>query len=741
MAGNRAIYEQAMQAGNDSAWDQDWTGAIKNYAQALKEFPEDSMALNSLGLSLLESGQYEDALKVYTRAYQLHPDDPVPLEKCADVLERLGRLQDAAQRYVAVAEVYLGQRDYDKAIGNWERATRLTPGLLQIHARLAQAYERIGQKRSALREYLTLAFNFQRTGDRERALQFVERALRLEPSNPQAINAREAIARGADMLAPEVDDENGAVEPGSAQEFIDVAEEETSTAGGSHPDGPLGEATEKALASLAEVVFTGNLSAATSQVIQAIELQKIGDNQAALESFQRAEAGGMRYPAMFMSMGTLLIKLERWADAQKYLERAKSENDYTAGVAHGMGRALMGLKQTQAAAQQLINALRLVDTGLAVTTGEFDELTAVYNDLMKGIQNRQEMDVAAMNQQIVKMLTGPDWKVRIRETLRSIAQRPPGEDPIPHLINPEMVNAVSRIDTYIRQRLLTLAMDEAFRVIETQPDLLSVHQRIAQILMEEGHTQAAINKYNMVANTYLARDQVNQAADILNEVITIAPMDINLRTSLIELLEREQQYDKLLDEYISLANAHYQLADFEQARATYQEAMRLAQRVNAAPGKRAEVLHHMADIDMSRLDLRSAMRNYEQIRTLDPNDVKARQALVDINYRLNNQLDAVKELDGLLRLYAQQRRGDLIVSTLERMVSDMPNDMALRSRMAAVYRQTNRKVDAIAQLDALADLQLDAGLIQDACATIKQIIALGTPDAEQYKNLLTQLGC
>src|SRR5690242_990678 len=105
MAGNRAIYEQAMQAGNDSAWDQNWTGAIKNYAQALKEFPEDSMALNSLGLSLLESGQYEDALKVYTRAYQLHPDDPVPLEKCADVLERLGRLQDAAQRYVAVAEV------------------------------------------------------------------------------------------------------------------------------------------------------------------------------------------------------------------------------------------------------------------------------------------------------------------------------------------------------------------------------------------------------------------------------------------------------------------------------------------------------------------------------------------------------------------------------------------------------------------------------------------------------------
>ncbi len=101
----------------------------------------------------------------------------------------------------------------------------------------------------------------------------------------------------------------------------------------------------------------------------------------------------------------------------------------------------------------------------------------------------------------------------------------------------------------------------------------------------------------------------------------------------------------------------------------------------------------------------------------------------------------MKELDGLLRLYAQQRRGDLIVSTLEKMVADLPNDMALRSRLAAVYRQTNRKKDAIAQLDALGEMQLEAGLYQDACATIKQIVALGPTDAEQYKNLLTQLGC
>jgi len=42
-------------------------------------------------------------------------------------------------------------------------------------------------------------------------------------------------------------------------------------------------------------------------------------------------------------------------------------------------------------------------------------------------------------------------------------------------------------------------------------------------------------------------------------------------------------------------------------------------------------MHRMGDIDVSRLDLRQAMRTYEQIRKLDPDDERARRALVDLN--------------------------------------------------------------------------------------------------------------
>ncbi len=314
MAGNREIFNQAIDAGNSAAWDQEWGKAIAAFTRAVQEFPEEPLALMGLGLALLQTGRLDDALKVYNRARQLTHDDPAPLEKCADVLERLGRLQEAAQMYVTAADVYLGQRDLDKAIGNWERATRLTPGLLQIHYRLAQAYERTGQKHSAVREYLTLAFNFQRSSDKEKALQAAERARRLEPSSPQVLNTIQAIQSDNLMAMPE--DEDAAQKEAPAKKALDF--DDNREVGDSHPDGPLGEAAEKALASLAEIVMSGDLDFTTAQVIQAIELQKIGESQQAVDSFLNAEESGMHNDPMYLCMGAMFLKTEDWGNAKTY---------------------------------------------------------------------------------------------------------------------------------------------------------------------------------------------------------------------------------------------------------------------------------------------------------------------------------------------------------------------------------------------------------------------------------------
>jgi DNA-binding SARP family transcriptional activator len=183
------------------------------------------------------------------------------------------------------------------------------------------------------------------------------------------------------------------------------------------------------------------------------------------------------------------------------------------------------------------------------------------------------------------------------------------------------------------------------------------------------------------------------------------------------------------------------LADIANARTTYNQAIQLAQRIGADNSKVILILHKLADIDMTRLELRAALRAYENVKHLDPTDVKARRALIELNYRLSDPTAATNELDGLLQHYARQRDGRAILELLESWVEKRPKDEALRTRLGAVYQQIKRNKEALDQLNVLLELQLNNGRHNEACQTLKRILLLQPASPQHYLNLLQQLGC
>ena len=743
MPGNREAYEQSMNAGHNAAWDQDWPGAITAYGHAIQEFPEDSEAHIHLGLALLKSGRLDDALKVYNRASQLTPGDPIPLEKSADVLERMGRLQDAAQRYVSVAEIFLNQRDFNKAIANWTRATELTPGLMSVHAKLAQAYEHIGNKKEAIYHYLMLAYNFQRSGENKKAVRAGQRALKLEPNNSQTLNILHALESGREIPPPASRSKAASSDGGS---FLSPEMDTRQSVGEADPLGPIGEAMTEALSLLATyVVESGDLDMAGSFALQGLELQRQGEHQAAIAAYQQAESS-LRHPSLKLNLGGLLLLTDQPAEAIKQLGEATMHPDLSAGAYHGLGLGYFKSGKQKQATRYLIQSLQAVDTSLAASMNEVEELTAVYEQLLMALEGRADEALATMNERFTQLLQGRDWKQRISETRRQLQEaiRVSGEQGAFEVLvtgrGGELTQSVSLIDRYTRQGLLTLAMDEAHRAIELSPFYLPIHVRMAEIMMREGRIRQAISKYNHVAKTYLVRGENDRAASILGEVLEMAPLDISIRTSLIELLETEERWDEALDQYIDLADTYNQLGDFDMARSTYTQAERLAGRVGGDVEKIVRIKHRIADIDQMRLDIRKAQRLYEEIVELDPDDERARRMLIDLNYRQGNQVEAIRRLDQLLSLFARKRQTNRIIQMLEELTTVYPNDTGLRSRLAAIYRQVGRTEDAIKQLDALGELQLEAGLHEEAASTIKQIIALKPPSVEDYKRLLSQLG-
>ncbi|MGB1288881.1 MAG: tetratricopeptide repeat protein, partial [Aggregatilineales bacterium] len=312
MADNSEHFQQFMEEGHNAAWQHDWVTAAQAYRKACELMPENADARINLGLAYLNSGQLAPALKEYRLATKLTPADPVPLERSADVLERMGKLKDAAQYYVRVADVYLKQRDLTKAIGNWERATQLTPGLVSIHARLAQAYERIGDTKQAIREYLTLAFNFQRMDDVEKGKRAVQRALKMEPNNRQALNTLQALETGGavtpptDMRKPRQAvplDEPADNEPdlfwSPETDVVEISE--------SDPLGPVGEAMSIALELLAAHMVEIGLDPNAMFVLQGMEFQRQSAHSSAINTYKQADAGGLKHPALHLNLGALLL--------------------------------------------------------------------------------------------------------------------------------------------------------------------------------------------------------------------------------------------------------------------------------------------------------------------------------------------------------------------------------------------------------------------------------------------------
>src|SRR5512136_2420313 len=104
-----------------------------------------------------ERKQWEKALTEYQNALNEFPDDLGVLEKTADVLERLGRLEDAAQAYQTIASTRSRQRHPDQALEYWERAVRLDNNLIDSHKNLVFAYSSQGKAKNAVRENLALA--------------------------------------------------------------------------------------------------------------------------------------------------------------------------------------------------------------------------------------------------------------------------------------------------------------------------------------------------------------------------------------------------------------------------------------------------------------------------------------------------------------------------------------------------------------------------------------------------------
>ncbi len=750
MAGDRARYNQALSKGHSFSWDQRWGEAIEQFKLAVAEFGDEPAPYAGLGMAYLELEELEQALENYKLAARHSRGDIIYLRQVAAVQERLAQNEAAGQTYMAIGEILLRNGAVDEAAENWNRAVQLAPNLLGAHQRLAKYYTQQDQVRPAVRAHLSAARLYQVRGDTDRALRTSREALNLDPRNPDILTAIEMIQHGEEIVAPiesgqipsledDLRDGAGAAARAGGE---DAAAEEAS---------PVQNAQRMALEQLAEELFEegGDGDVAFARVERdallgkALDLQTRGLINEAINYYERAIEAGVNSAAAHFNLGLLYQSKLRFEDAIRELMISVQEHEYRLGSHFALGESYRGRGKIDKAVEHFVTVLKIVDLA-TVQHDQADRLIELYENLADSLLTRGEPEKASLfANSLVEFLSHKGWEDKVKAARTRLDALSGGRMMILGDIltagSAQVLESLYLSQEYARRDMLGAAVEEVYRAIVLSPEYLPAHIHLGELLARVNRTEAAVAKFAAVSDAFRIRGDMNSAINMYERIVQISPLDLTIRSRLVELHKRLGQIDRSLEHYLALGEAYYQLAQVDKAREIYQDALKLAPRGSEEHGWRARLLHRLADIDMQRFDWTRALGAYRELRVEEPDDERTAITLIDLYYRVGQPALALRELDQYLKQLVSSGRGNKVAGILEDMARRHPAETGIVQRLVRLYLSQNRRKEAFERLDALGEAQLEAGETKQAIATIEQIVKLGPPNALSYQQLLKEL--
>lgn len=770
MPGDQQRYKRMMSQGHSAAWDQEWGKAVGYYRQALEEFPDSIQAIISIASAYFEMGDFDAALDEYRKVIVRSPNDILVLEKIARIFEIQGHYKAGAETSLRVAEVHLKNGDTNKAVENWQRTIRLSPNNLKARMRLANQYEATAQLQPAVAELIVIASLFQHEGEKTRALDTLQHALKLQPKNLEAQQALGLLRANQFLPLPDVKRIRREALPIQERQLTQL---EAPVEKASEARSPIAAAEKNAIAALAAMIFEGDAIVSTARdvrnlqdialgtgplnrvqqdqtritlhISQAVDLQARGHRRQAAEELERAIAIGLDQAAAFFDLGILFEREGKLDQAIRNLQTSVKHADYALPSRLMIGRILLRQERLHESAIQYLEAIRLADM-LSVPEDKQLALMQAYEPRLEAFANESNPEIQGkLVKSVEKLLNQDHWLDKVKQLRQQLPEQTKGLPPLPvvdlitEMQGSQVVDMLTNIHDLTRRGYYRIAMEEAFIAIEFAPTYLPLHTFMGEILIKQDRLSEAITKFNTVARAYSARGEADRSVDLFRRITRMAPLDLSTRQRLIEQLTASGKVEDTVQEYLELGDVYYRLAELDKARETYQRALNLSQQAKVPSEWMIEILHHLADIDLQRLDWKQAVKIFEQIVRIDPGDRKASIGLVDLYFRLMNDKAALAALGNYVAYLNRQGLQHEILETLENLVANNPEQVPLRRTLAEQYQLAGNHARAIEIWDDLGNQLLNDRDIPGARQAIEAILALNPDNAADYRRVLENL--
>lgn len=144
---------------------------------------EKRLTLQRSAQKYLGQGKIDAAIKQYRRLLELKPDDLETRRILGDLFLKQHDVNAAVEHFEWIADYYLKEGFFSKAIAMYKRITRVSPNYEDVYFKLADLYTKQGLVIEAKQIYLDLAEESKRKNDHKRALDMYKRILEFDRNN------------------------------------------------------------------------------------------------------------------------------------------------------------------------------------------------------------------------------------------------------------------------------------------------------------------------------------------------------------------------------------------------------------------------------------------------------------------------------------------------------------------------------------------------------------------------------
>lgn len=710
MTDSEERFQKILDQAHSSAWEGEWERAISLYQRAIQLDPTQASAWLGLGYTQLQLGNPQEAYRAYQQASQLQPQDPIPLEKLAQIAAQIGYTDQAARFAFLAAEIFLKNREVQKALDNLSFVTRCKPDEIKARLYLAKMYEKGGQVSQAVQEYLILAAVYQRVNQAELALQLLENIQKTYPTRQEIREAFQKVQQGQFLPFPQSE------RPLSSERLSRKATLKKDTSAENGLD-PINEAHQNALQELASLIFEiddqnssqdgksrstwmgGGKGLFSKQSDPTKIVKHLGAyltgikeeaGEQAVDELEKAILAGLSHPSADFELG--FHRYRKDESAIKALQRAAKSPSYTLAANLLMGAAHSQMGRKREAALAFLNSLRLADTR-TLKPQQAAKVDRLYEPIQEAILSQHDDEVFdKVIDGVQNLLLRRDWLSQIEATRCHLN---PQEQEAKEEIRPlgeiftqsggyQLIGAMASIQALARSGNLRSAMEEAYYAFDLMPTYLPLHLTMGELLIQMGLTEEAFMKFFSVARSYETRGEIDQAIRYYRQATDISPLNTPARQRMIHLLIESSRLEEAVQEFIHLGEVYYNLADIRHTRETYLQAYQLAQDAGLEKRWSVMVLHLIGDLDRQNLDWRQALAVYEQLRQIDADDEQARLQIVDLNLRLQREPQAIVELDAYLDHLKQKGQPQRAQQFLNLLLAEYPDWSILKRRLESL---------------------------------------------------------